>query len=80
MKSKVINISLPQELVDKVDTMAKASYASRSDFIRESVVQRLKRDTSSDAAEWETLIDFRDIEPNGAAIDDVIRSLKEFSA
>ena len=40
--SKIINISLPEELVEKIDKLAKGEYASRSDFIRETLVRRIK--------------------------------------
>lgn len=40
--SKTINISLPEELVKKIDRAAKSDYASRSDYIRETLVRRIK--------------------------------------
>ncbi len=42
MSSKIINISLPQELVDEIDKAAKKRFTSRSDFIRESVLRNLE--------------------------------------
>lgn len=42
MPTKIINISLPADLVIELDAAAKANYSSRSDYIRESVVLRLK--------------------------------------
>ena len=41
MSTKIINISLPQEIVKKVDELAKRSFASRSDFIRQALVQKI---------------------------------------
>ncbi len=41
MAAKTFNISLPAELVKRVDAAAKASYASRSDYIRQALVQAL---------------------------------------
>ncbi len=41
MATKIINISLPEELVEVIDLEAKEQYASRSDFIRQTLVERL---------------------------------------
>lgn len=43
MYSKVVNLTLPNNLVQRIDEAAKANYESRSDYIRESVVLRLNR-------------------------------------
>ncbi len=42
MSTQVINLSLPKELVEKIDQAAKGEYASRSEYIRQAVVSRLK--------------------------------------
>lgn len=42
MNAKRINLTLPAELLKRINEAAKANYASRSDYIRESVVMRLK--------------------------------------
>jgi len=36
MAIQTINIPLPEELVKKIDHLAKAEFASRSDYIRQS--------------------------------------------
>jgi len=36
-----ISISLPKEIVKRVDTIATESYKSRSDIIRETLLQRI---------------------------------------
>jgi len=36
-----ISISLPREVVQRVDTIASESYKSRSDIIRETLLQRV---------------------------------------
>ncbi len=41
MSTKTINISLDDDLLKKVDKAAKAEYASRSDYIRQSLVRQL---------------------------------------
>lgn len=41
MNTQTLNISLPRELVKKVDKAAKEEYRNRSDFIREALIVRL---------------------------------------
>ena len=41
MSSKTINISLPAELVEAIDREAKEQFANRSDFIRQTLADRL---------------------------------------
>lgn len=54
MSTQTINISLPKELVAKIDSAAKAEYASRSDYIRQALVGKLKADkTQTD--DWDLL-------------------------
>lgn len=42
MNTQTFNISLPRELVKKVDKAAKEEYRNRSDFIREALIARIK--------------------------------------
>jgi len=42
MSTQIINLSLPKELVRKIDRAAKGQYASRSEYIRQAVVSRLR--------------------------------------
>jgi metal-responsive CopG/Arc/MetJ family transcriptional regulator len=42
MNSKTINISLPTELVKLIDKQAKKDYTSRSDYIRSTLLQRVR--------------------------------------
>lgn len=84
MSSKTINISLPEELLRKIDTAAKSEYASRSDFIRDSIVRRLKHqrvvDEWGDEGEWETIIDFKTINSNGVPAKDVLKALDKLTS
>lgn len=48
MKSKAFNITLPQELVQKIDEQAKKQYTSRSDYIRSVLVRQI-----DEADEWD---------------------------
>lgn len=72
MSSKTINISLPEELVEKIDKAAKSEYASRSDFIRESIVWRFKRSSSDRGA----TADFRTISPEGVPASEVLSAIQ----
>ena len=42
MSTQIINLSLPEELVRKIDRAAKTQFASRSEYIRQAVVSRLR--------------------------------------
>lgn len=81
--SKIINISLPEELVKRIDAEAKAEYASRSDFIRDTLVKRLRGqrvvDEWGDEGTWETVVNFRTLTPSGIPADDVLAAIKELT-
>lgn len=81
--SKPINITIPQELLKEIDKAAKREYASRSDFIRESVVRRLRGqhivDEWGDEGNWETVVDFRKVNPKGVPAEDVLATLRKLN-
>lgn len=81
--TKTINISLPEELLKKIDAAAKSEYASRSDFIREVLVRRLKNqrivDEWGDEGEWETVVDFRSVKPEGVPAKEVVAALEKLT-
>lgn len=81
--TKVINLSLPEELLEQIDKAAKGDYASRSDFIRETIVRRLKGqrvvDEWGDEGEWQTVVDFRDINPSGVPVKDVLVAIQKLT-
>lgn len=52
MSSKTINISLDAALLAEIDKAAQAEYSSRSDFIRQSVVERIKSQRDNDWADF----------------------------
>lgn len=52
MATQIINLSLPEDLVKRVDKAAKREYASRSEYIRQALVGRLR---SQDSDIWEAL-------------------------
>jgi Arc/MetJ-type ribon-helix-helix transcriptional regulator len=54
MSTQTINISLPKELVEKIDDAAKIEFASRSDYIRQALVSKLRADRAQ-ADDWDLL-------------------------
>lgn len=81
--SRTINISLPEDLVKKIDQLAKGEYASRSDFIRETLVRRIKGqrivDEWGDEGSWETVVDFRDLPDGGIPAEELVARLKKLN-
>jgi metal-responsive CopG/Arc/MetJ family transcriptional regulator len=77
---KTINISLPEDLLKKIDAEAKSEYASRSDFIRDSLVRRLKNqrvvDEWGDDGVWETVVNFKELSIDGVSSADVLKSIE----
>jgi metal-responsive CopG/Arc/MetJ family transcriptional regulator len=49
MSTKTFNLSLPQELVEKLDSQAKKDFSSRSDYIRKAVVNQLRSEQALEA-------------------------------
>ncbi len=80
MATQIVNISLPADLVKKIDIAAKASYASRSEFIRQTVVNRLR---SQDTDVWSALeagadeVRSRAKQAGYTSDDDFVRAVKE---
>ena len=76
---KTINISLPEELLNRIDLEAKSEYTSRSEFIRDTIVRRLKNqrvvDEWGDEGVWETVVNFKEISTDGVPSNDVISAI-----
>jgi metal-responsive CopG/Arc/MetJ family transcriptional regulator len=53
MQTQTLNISLPKNLVQKIDEVAQKEYRNRSELIREALRAYLK-----DLREWEELFNF----------------------
>jgi metal-responsive CopG/Arc/MetJ family transcriptional regulator len=85
MSTQTINISLPKELVEKVDDAAKTEFASRSDYIRQALVSKLRADRVQ-ADDWDLLEALSaEIAENAEAEgfksdDDFVRAVKETRA
>jgi len=84
MSTQTINISLPKELVKKIDNAAKAEFASRSDFIRQALVGKLKAAESLErTSDWLLLEVLSEEAASNAerlgylSDDDLVRAVKE---
>ena len=53
MNTQTLNISLPREMVKKVDELAKKEYRNRSELIRQALRRYLE-----DRYEWENLLSY----------------------
>lgn len=49
MSSQTFNLSLPKELVKKLDSQAKKDFSSRSDYVRKAIVNQLKSEQAVEA-------------------------------
>lgn len=82
MSTQTINLSLPKELVKKIDNAAKAEYASRSDYIRQALVGKLKADQAQ-SDDWDLLealsmeIAEKAVKEGYKADEDFVRATKE---
>lgn len=85
MSTQTINISLPKELVQKIDSAAKAEFASRSDYIRQALVGKLRADKVQ-ADDWDLLEALSEeiaqsaTKENYKTDDDFVRAVKEVRA
>jgi predicted transcriptional regulator len=83
MSTKAFNISLPEELVKKLDKIAKRDYTSRSDIIRRAILREVRTsprwdnieevDETIDEPGWKTIADFR---PPGVSTETLILALQ----
>ncbi len=82
MSVQIINISLPKELIKKIDNAARAEFASRSDYIRQALVRKLKADQAQ-SDDWDLLealsieIAKSNEETNYKTDQDFVRAVKE---
>lgn len=82
MSTQTINISLPKDLIEEIDEAAKKKFATRSGYIRQALVGKLKLDRS-EQDEWD-LLEALSIEITKSAEDqgyktndDFVRAVKE---
>jgi metal-responsive CopG/Arc/MetJ family transcriptional regulator len=69
--SRTINISLPVQLVAEMDKAARNEFATRSDFIRDSILRKLQAMQS----QWESVADFTTIQKGGVDIEELLKRL-----
>jgi Arc/MetJ-type ribon-helix-helix transcriptional regulator len=84
MSTQTFNISLPKELVRKIDEAANAEFASRSDYIRQALVSKLRTDGNrKQADDWSLLESLMEEAAEGArqngytSDEDFVRAVKE---
>jgi len=80
-QSQAINITIPKELLTKVDDLAKQDYTSRSDIIRQALLDKI-RSTRKDnewggEGNWETVLDLSDTPNGGLSASDFLKRLKD---
>ena len=49
MSSRTFNLSLPEELVCKLDEQAKKDFSSRSDYVRKAIVNQIRSENALEA-------------------------------
>ena len=80
-KSQTVNITVPRELLKQVDALAKRDYTSRSDIIRQAMLEKIRRPQLDEwgdplSENWQTLIDFREEGyPNGIPANEFIEAI-----
>lgn len=74
MNTKIVNLSLPKNLLDEVDETAKAEYRTRSELVREALRQYVGREKFSKLTA--SLRDFA--RRQGFKPEDVNRLIKEY--
>ena len=73
MSSQAFNITLPNDLVAKVDKIAKENYTSRSDIIRRALVREVKLRED----DWQPVVDFTKIDKNGVNAKDILKAIQK---
>ncbi len=68
--AKAINITLPAALISKIDIAAQEEFATRSDFIRDSILRKLNAQER-----WETVTDLTTVQKGGVDIEEVLKRL-----
>lgn len=78
-QSRTVNITIPTALLKKVDALAERDYTSRSDIIRQALLDKIRKpqtDEWGDEGKWETIADFSEINPEGISAEEFIQRLK----
>ncbi|MHB1865282.1 MAG: ribbon-helix-helix domain-containing protein [Candidatus Saccharimonadales bacterium] len=83
MSTQIINLSLPKDLVNKIDKAASSQYASRSEYIRQAVVGRLRNEQDDSWDELVVLSDELSPKANQAGLvkdEDFVQAVKDVRA
>lgn len=81
--SRTVNITVPRALLKQVDALAKRDYTSRSDIIRQALLDKIRKTDLDElggpvAENWQKVIDFREHGyPDGIPADEVIEILEK---
>lgn len=81
-QSQTVNITLPKELLKRVDALAKSDYTSRSDIIRQALLDKIRKPRLDEwgdpvSENWQKVIDFREIDPNGVPAEQVLSAMRD---
>ena len=49
MSTQTFNLSLPKELVEKLDSQARRGFSSRSDYVRRAIINQLQSEQALEA-------------------------------
>lgn len=85
-QSQTVNITIPKALLKQVDALAKRDYTSRSDVIRQALLQRIRQPKLDEwgdpvSENWQKIIDFRDkAHPNGVLASDLLAAMDKHLA
>ena len=77
--SQTVNITVPRALLKRVDALAKRDYTSRSNIIRQALLDKIrsaKMDEWGDEGSWETIADFQDLPGGGMPAEEFMDRLK----
>ena len=84
MSYQTVNISLPSDLIDQIDSLAQKEFTSRSDIIRASLIKRVntaKKAARKDLVKTLALLDqaakdLQDSNVSNTEIDDFVRQMR----
>ena len=80
---KTVNITIPKELLKRVDALAVRDYTSRSDIIRQALLDKIRQPQLDEwgdpiSENWQKVIDLREHGyPNGIPAEEAIELLEK---
>lgn len=83
IQNKKVLIAIPSDLLRQVDALAERAYTSRSDVIRQALLDRVRHFQTDEwgdpVGDWKTTIDFRQINQNGVPAKQLLEALHRLS-